>query len=148
VVVLEVAKTRSAQVTGADPDLGDTQESLDTLIPGVPSVTSAQTQEATREIPTGHAGLLVRTGSLEGTIYDVTDHIVVGRHPASGIFLNDITVSRRHAEVRREGDFYLISDLGSLNGTYLNGDRVEEGELKPGDELQIGKFRFVFLAQP
>jgi pSer/pThr/pTyr-binding forkhead associated (FHA) protein len=144
---VEVAKTRLSQVTGADSDLGDTKESLETLIPGVPPITSTQARAGLGAVPAGCAGLLVHNGPQEGTIFDVTEHVVVGRHPASGIFLNDITVSRRHAEVRRDGNAYLITDLGSLNGTYLNGDRVEDAELRSGDQLQIGKFRFVFLAK-
>ncbi|HEY5155479.1 MAG TPA: FHA domain-containing protein, partial [Acidimicrobiales bacterium] len=61
------------------------------------------------------------------------------------IFLDDITVSRRHAEVRRQGDLYVAADAGSLNGTYLNRERIDEAPLVNGDELQIGKFKLVFL---
>ena len=74
-----------------------------------------------------------------------TDQTQVGRHPDSAIFLDDITVSRRHAEIRRGGDGFALHDLGSLNGTYVNRERVEEVELSSGDEIQVGKFKLVFL---
>jgi pSer/pThr/pTyr-binding forkhead associated (FHA) protein len=69
----------------------------------------------------------------------------VGRHPDSEIFLDDVTVSRRHAEFRREGSHYAVADVGSLNGTYVNRERIETATLKGGDEVQIGKFKLVFL---
>ena len=69
-----------------------------------------------------------------------------GRHPESDIFLDDITVSRRHAEFLRQVSGYLVRDVGSLNGTYVNRERIDEGTLRNGDEVQIGKFRLVFLA--
>ncbi len=69
----------------------------------------------------------------------------LGRDPSSDIFLNDITVSRRHARVEVAADSATISDAGSLNGTYVNRERVEAMALKQGDEIQIGKFRLVFL---
>jgi pSer/pThr/pTyr-binding forkhead associated (FHA) protein len=68
-----------------------------------------------------------------------------GRHPDSDIFLDDITVSRRHAEIIRRSDGFHVLDVGSLNGTYVNRDRVEEAKLANGDELQIGKFKLVFF---
>ena len=70
----------------------------------------------------------------------------IGRHPDSDIFLDDVTVSRRHAEVRRGPDGqYVLSDVGSLNGTYLDGDRIEEAALREGAQVQVGKFRLVFV---
>jgi pSer/pThr/pTyr-binding forkhead associated (FHA) protein len=69
----------------------------------------------------------------------------IGRHPDSHIFLDDVTVSRRHAEVERGGDTFTVSDLGSLNGTYVNGDRVEERALRSGDEVQVGRFKLMFV---
>ncbi len=68
-----------------------------------------------------------------------------GRHPESDIFLDDITVSRRHAEIERRGEGYVVRDVGSLNGTYLNRERIEEAALENGDEVQIGKFKLVFF---
>jgi len=66
------------------------------------------------------------------------------RHPDSDIFLDDVTVSRRHAEFIRKGGKFLIRDVGSLNGTYVNRQRVDSTELANGDELQIGKFKLTF----
>ena len=74
-----------------------------------------------------------------------TDVVRAGRHPESDIFLDDITVSRRHAEIVRAGDAYRVRDVGSLNGTYLNRERIEDAPLRNGDELQIGKFKLVFF---
>jgi pSer/pThr/pTyr-binding forkhead associated (FHA) protein len=66
-----------------------------------------------------------------------------GRHPSSEIFLDDVTVSRKHAEFRRAADGFLVRDVGSLNGTYVNRERVDECVLQTGDEVQIGKFRLI-----
>ena len=94
-----------------------------------------------------HEGLFVVTqGPKSGARYALDDDTVtLGRHPESDIFLDDITVSRRHAEVRRHGVQYRVRDVGSLNGTYINRDRVDEQELHEGDELQVGKFKLVFV---
>lgn len=71
----------------------------------------------------------------------------IGRHPESDIFLNDVTVSRRHAEILyTDGEFHL-KDVGSLNGTYVDRERVDDATLAPGTEIQIGKFRFLFLVK-
>jgi hypothetical protein len=91
--------------------------------------------------------LIVKRGPNAGSKFfldsDVTE---IGRHPDSHIFLDDITVSRRHAELRRDGGEYSLTDVGSLNGTYVNRERVEEATLHSGDEIQVGKFKLVFLA--
>ncbi len=100
------------------------------------------------ELAPGQSVLIVRRGPAAGTKYTLEkDLVTVGRHPQSDIFLNDITVSRRHAEVRKDGDGYLVADLGSLNGTYVNRARVDSSPLASGDELQIGKFRLLFLVK-
>lgn len=69
-----------------------------------------------------------------------------GRATDADIFLDDVTVSRRHADIHRDGDVFVIRDAGSLNGTYVNGERVDEAKLHSGDELQVGKFHLVFLS--
>ncbi|HEX2049981.1 MAG TPA: FHA domain-containing protein [Actinomycetota bacterium] len=98
------------------------------------------------ELEGGRGVMIVRRGPNAGSKYfmdaDVTH---VGRHPDSDIFLDDITVSRRHAEIRRRDAAFSLHDVGSLNGTYVNRERVEEAELRTGDEIQIGKFKLVFL---
>jgi len=77
------------------------------------------------------------------------DVVTVGRHPDSDIFLDDITVSRRHAEFRRDAQRFWVHDVGSLNGSYVNGNRADDQLLQTGDEVQIGKFKLVaFLAEP
>jgi pSer/pThr/pTyr-binding forkhead associated (FHA) protein len=98
-------------------------------------------------LPAGSALLVVQRGPGAGSRYLLdTDLSTVGRHPESDIFLDDITVSRRHVEFRRERGRFRIHDVGSLNGTYLNGDRVDDAELQNGDEVRIGKFRLIFFA--
>ena len=94
-----------------------------------------------------HEGLfVVPQGPKAGARYSLDDDLVtVGRHPESDIFLDDITVSRRHAEVRRDGARYWVRDVGSLNGTYVNRERADDRELIDGDELQVGKFKLVFV---
>jgi hypothetical protein len=98
-------------------------------------------------LPIGTALLVVKRGPNAGSRFlldkDVT---TAGRHPESDIFLDDVTVSRRHAEFHRSGDQFRVRDVGSLNGTYLNRERIEEAALSGGDEVQIGKFRLVYFA--
>ena len=100
-------------------------------------------------LPPGTALLAVRRGPNAGARF-LLDHDVTtsGRHPDSDIFLDDVTVSRRHAEFHREGGVFTVRDVGSLNGTYVNRERVESATLSNGDEVQIGKFRLVFIAGP
>ena len=93
------------------------------------------------------AMVVVKRGPNAGSKFVLEGDVTrAGRHPDSDIFLDDITVSRRHAEIHRAADGYLVRDAGSLNGTYLNRERIEEAPLANGDELQIGKFRLVFFA--
>jgi FHA domain/zinc-ribbon domain len=97
------------------------------------------------ELQLGQALLVVKRGPNQGSTFLVDkDVTTAGRHPESDIFLDDVTVSRRHAEIRRRDGAFSIHDVGSLNGTYVNRQRVEETELADGDELQIGKFKLVF----
>ena len=99
------------------------------------------------DLPAGVGMLVVTRGPNSGSRYALDDPLITaGRHPDSAIFLDDITVSRRHAEVRRTDDGYEVADVGSLNGTYLNRERVERATLTDGDELQIGTFKLLFLA--
>jgi hypothetical protein len=93
----------------------------------------------------GSALLVVSRGPNAGSRFLLdADVVTVGRHPDSEIFLDDITVSRRHAEFRRGGNGYSVVDVGSLNGTYVNRERVDQAGLAGGDEVQIGKYRLVF----
>lgn len=90
--------------------------------------------------------LLVRRGPKAGSRYVLSKPVTtLGRHPDSEVFLDDITVSRRHAEIHRTGDGYELRDVGSLNGTYLNRERVEHAALHDGDLVQVGKFKLMFV---
>jgi hypothetical protein len=109
----------------------------------------AADREALAALPAGSALLVVRRGPNAGARF-LLDHDVTtsGRHPDSDIFLDDVTVSRRHAEFHRDGSTFTVRDVGSLNGTYVNRERVESASLSSGDEVQIGKFRLVLIAGP
>lgn len=99
------------------------------------------------DFPATMAMVIVKRGPNAGSRFLLdADVIRAGRHPDSDIFLDDITVSRRHAEIARAGAGYVVRDAGSLNGTYLNRERIEEAVLSNGDELQIGKFKLVFFS--
>lgn len=110
-------------------------ESGDEVIGGVDGLSS------------GTALLVVKRGPNAGSRFLLDrDKITAGRHPESDIFLDDVTVSRRHAEFRRTAEGYEVADIGSLNGTYVNREPIEVSPLTNGDEVQIGKFRLVFLS--
>jgi pSer/pThr/pTyr-binding forkhead associated (FHA) protein len=98
------------------------------------------------QLPAGEAFLVVRRGTLEGTKFALSNSqkMSIGRTADSGIFLDDVTVSRKHATVELLGNSWTLTDEGSLNGTYVNKHRVVKSSLVNGDEVQIGKFRFVF----
>ena len=98
------------------------------------------------EIAAGTAILVVRSGEEEGDYFVLSTAVTtIGRHAESTIVLDDITVSRRHSEIHQSDGRYLVKDAGSLNGTYVNQQRVDVVELRQGDELQVGKFHLVFL---
>ncbi|HEX2299219.1 MAG TPA: FHA domain-containing protein [Pseudonocardiaceae bacterium] len=100
-------------------------------------------------LPSGSALLVVKRGPNAGSRFLLDQSTTsAGRHPESDIFLDDVTVSRRHAEFRREGGDFVVVDVGSLNGTYVNREPVDTAVLANGDEVQIGKFRLVFLTGP
>jgi pSer/pThr/pTyr-binding forkhead associated (FHA) protein len=102
---------------------------------------------AVGELVEGTGVLLVKRGPDAGAKYVLDKEVTrVGRHPESDIFLDDITVSRRHAEFVRSDAGYLVRDVGSLNGTYVNRERIDEVDLASGDEVQVGKFKLVFVA--
>ncbi|HET7018963.1 MAG TPA: FHA domain-containing protein [Streptosporangiaceae bacterium] len=107
---------------------------------------SAVDAAAVDTLPPNTALLVVRRGPNEGSRFLLDSELTeVGRRPDSDIFLDDVTVSRRHAEFYRQGGRFAVRDVGSLNGTYVNRERIEEVALNGGDEVQIGKFRMVFL---
>lgn len=103
---------------------------------------------AAESLPPGTGLLVVVRGPNAGSRFLLDDDFTsTGRHPDSDIFLDDVTVSRRHAEFYRQGDRFTVRDVGSLNGTYVNRERIEEAGLSGGDEVQIGKFRLLFLTR-
>lgn len=130
----EVTKTSS--LGGLGTGLGTEPESD-------PSLES----DALAGLPAGAALLVVRRGPNAGSRFLLDAPVTTaGRHPDSDIFLDDVTVSRRHAEFRRADDGTIsVRDVGSLNGTYVNRERIDAAELAGGDEVQVGKFRLVFL---
>ena len=99
------------------------------------------------DLPEGLGMLVVKRGPNAGSKFVLEkDVTTAGRHPDSDIFLDDITVSRRHAEFLRTPTGYRVRDAGALNGTYVNRERTDEAELAHGDEVQIGKFKLVFFS--
>ena len=126
----------------------DTVEDHTTMSVAIP--VDSQPDEVDIELdglPPGVGMLVVTRGPNSGSRYALDEPLVTaGRHPDSTIFLDDITVSRRHAEVRCVEGGYEVADAGSLNGTYLNRERVERAPLHDGDELQIGTFKLLFRA--
>ncbi len=108
---------------------------------------SEEEAEAIAALPSGSALLIVRRGPNSGARFLLdSDVTTVGRHPDADIFLDDVTVSRRHAEFLRHGTAFEVKDLGSLNGTYFDGVRIETALFSDGAEVQVGKFRLTFYA--
>jgi FHA domain/zinc-ribbon domain len=100
------------------------------------------------EIKTEGPALVVRSGGGRAGEHFLLEHgtTTVGRSPDCDVFLDDVTVSRRHAQVLRQDGRFVIEDKGSLNGTFLNRRRIESGQLEDGDEVQIGKYKLTFLS--
>lgn len=121
-------------------------------VPGGPETGELSPVDAAKisNLANGSAYLLVRRGALEGMQFPLSpnEQMTIGRSADSKIFLDDVTVSRKHAAVTLTGSDWVLSDSGSLNGTYVNKNRVSSVALVNGDELQIGKFRFVFVLAP
>ncbi|MFJ6749076.1 FHA domain-containing protein [Streptomyces sp. NPDC091266] len=122
----------------------DAETTGQTLTPSL----SPEAQAAVDALPLGSALLVVRRGPNSGSRFLLDGELTTaGRHPQSDIFLDDVTVSRRHVEFRRGQDgLFTVADVGSLNGTYVNRERIDSVALSNGDEVQIGKYRLVFYA--
>ena len=143
-------------VSGRDPEEGrgpgqpaDTTISLGAL--STPDAVEAETgltaadTAAIDALPAQSALLVVQRGPNAGARFLLdAERTTAGRRPDSDIFLDDVTVSRKHAEFVRRGEDFVVRDVGSLNGTYVQRDRIDEAVLRDGDEVQIGKFRMVF----
>ncbi|MEW6155124.1 MAG: FHA domain-containing protein [Actinomycetota bacterium] len=114
---------------------------------GVGDVADEELTVTLGELSATMAMVIVKRGPNAGSKFVLDADVTrAGRHPNSDIFLDDITVSRRHAEIVRVEGGFMVKDVGSLNGTYLNRERIEEARLGSGDELQIGKFKLVFFS--
>jgi pSer/pThr/pTyr-binding forkhead associated (FHA) protein len=136
---------------GHDANTGDdieaTRNFSEDLIESNQETLSEEERAAVDALPSGNALLIVRRGPNQGSRFLLdSDVTTVGRHPNADIFLDDVTVSRRHAEFKRAGKSFSVSDLASLNGTQYEGERVETAELVNGSEVQIGKYHLTFFA--
>lgn len=124
----------SGLLSQGEPEAESTNEPAEETVTGLDSLAN------------GTALLVVKRGPNAGSRFVLDkDVVTAGRHPESDIFLDDVTVSRRHAEFSKTSEGFEVSDTGSLNGTYVNREAVESSALVNGDEVQIGKFRLVFL---
>jgi pSer/pThr/pTyr-binding forkhead associated (FHA) protein len=138
----------SSGAPGADEatatiSIGSTSEKSDTSDRNLSPVDAA----AVDALPAGSAMLVVQKGPSAGSRFLLDkEEVTAGRHNDSEIFLDDVTVSRRHAVFTREGAEFTVADAGSLNGTYVNRDRIDKVVLKDSDEVQIGKYRLVFFS--
>lgn len=124
------------------------REDLNAIIRANVTDLNVDEREAVEALPSGAALLVVRRGPDLGARFLLDqESTIAGRHPAVDIFLDDVTVSRKHADFRRSGTAFTVQDLGSLNGTYCDGVRIDSAvELRDGAEVQVGKFRFTFFA--
>lgn len=136
---------------GPDANSGDdieaTRNFSESLVEGDVETLSDEERAAVDALPSGNALLIVRRGPNQGSRFLLdSDVTTVGRHPNADIFLDDVTVSRKHAEFKRIGKTFTVTDLASLNGTQYQNARVESAELENGSEVQIGKYHLTFFA--
>ncbi|MGH9276662.1 MAG: FHA domain-containing protein [Acidimicrobiales bacterium] len=130
-----------------EPDNGDDTTVTFKPVEGTGEGPEEELSVSLGDFPATTAMVVVKRGPNAGSKFLLdADVIRAGRHPDSDIFLDDITVSRRHAEIARATAGFVVRDAGSLNGTYLNRERIEEALLSNGDELLIGKFKLVFFS--
>jgi pSer/pThr/pTyr-binding forkhead associated (FHA) protein len=132
---------------GMPDEVQSTLRFSEDLLAELGSGLSRDEQLAIEALPSGSALLIVKRGANAGARFLLDQDVTtVGRHPNADIFLDDVTVSRRHAEFLREGKNFLVRDLASLNGTYFDGQRIEQVSVTDGSEVQVGKFRLTFFA--
>ena len=132
---------------GQDHEIDVTRTFSEDLLPTDSNSLSQEEQLAVDSLPSGNALLIVRRGPNKGSRFLLdADLTSLGRHPNADIFLDDVTVSRKHTEISRVGTTFTIKDLVSLNGTYFQGKRVESAELFNGAEVQVGKYHFTFYS--
>ena len=129
-----------AHVESYPPDLPDEPDPTETIdLPGHTPLRGPETADSREE---GFA-LIVASGPRRGAHWTIGDGVEAGRHPEAAIFLDDVTVSRHHAAFSIEDGTLVVRDLGSTNGTYVNGTRCDRASLRTGDEVIIGRFRLV-----
>ncbi len=130
----------------SDEAKGDeTARFADDLVTSQAPVLTPEEALAVAALPAGSALLVVHRGPNLGSRFLLDQDLsVAGRHPDADIFLDDVTVSRKHAEFVRMGQGFTVRDLGSMNGIFVNGERVEAANLESGSEVLIGKFRLTF----
>ena len=134
---------------GREPEAHTTSISLPDLAPVTDHSLSGEEREAIAALPTDSALLVAHEGPDHGARFLLDEDVVrVGRHPDADIFLDDVTVSRRHAEFRRSEQGYELVDSNSLNGTFVNQDRVDQVQMRNGMQVQIGKFRMTYYTAP
>ncbi|HLP23030.1 MAG TPA: FHA domain-containing protein [Microbacteriaceae bacterium] len=131
---------------GVNTTLGFSRDAA-AAIAGADTSITPEDLEAIAALPPSSAILVVRRGPNTGARFLLdSDVTTAGRHPDADIFLDDVTVSRRHAQFLRDGNAFTVRDLGSMNGTYLHGERIDDAVLSDGDEVQIGKYRLTFYS--
>ena len=114
-----------------------------------PVVLSARDREAVNALPAGSALLIVQRGPNTGARFLLDPNVTnAGRSPKADIFLDDVTVSRKHCQFIADNGGHIVRDSGSLNGTYVNRERVDQARLSAGDEVQIGKYRLTYQPSP
>ncbi|WP_437127313.1 FHA domain-containing protein [Microbacterium galbum] len=144
----EIRRAADAVARDSSHDTTQTHDADLSFVPFGADLTEAEL-EAIGALPSGAALLIVRSGPTTGARYLLdTDVTTVGRHPEADLFFDDVTVSRRHAEIIRSGSAFEIVDQRSLNGSYVNGERVDRSALVNGSEVRIGKFRLNFFGSP
>ncbi len=133
----------------ASPDTTVTLSAVGAEVEPEEGALSPDERTAIGALPEASSLLIVQRGPNSGSRFLLdADRVTAGRHPDSEIFLDDVTVSRKHAEFLRDGSRFRVRDVGSLNGTYVNRRRVDDAVLVAGDEVQIGKFRLTFHPHP
>ncbi len=125
----------------------DTAKFSADMVVGQAPTLSSEEASALAALPASSGLLIVHRGPSAGSRYLLDqDQTIAGRHPDADIFLDDVTVSRRHASFDRAGNIFTVSDLGSMNGTYVDSQRVDKQRLINGMEIMIGKFRLTYYS--
>ncbi len=147
-------------MSGEDPQVGRSAQGTDTTMSfgaiepveiesAAPVGLTPDEVAAVHALPPTSALLVMQRGPSAGARFLLdAERTVAGRSTSADIFLDDVTVSRKHAEFAREGQTFVVRDIGSLNGTYVNRTRIDQSVLRSGDEVQIGKYRMTFHPSP